>query len=212
MYQKQYEALQNDPECRDISSLSDCPATNISSVMFDPDDPYQSSIHLEPPLLNIQTYGNNSATGIPDVWLCNNMILYQKDFNAGNITGICKPAINPWTGTEYQWGFSFLLLFIVCTMNLVFAVLMFTLWITARRSAPARSKAREKTVGTRERPATWRRSHFPSVMSSVVAMAGQVREDHGDEVFGWSAETLRSRVWDSKEGVRMRRVRKVSEA
>lgn len=154
--------------------------------------------NLSAPLLNIQLWGNYTATGVPNVWLCAGFILNTYDFNPGNVTGICSAA-----GTSYQWGFSFLLLLLVCILNLVFAAIVYGLWMDARRNAVTPRKREKKVHPTGM--VEWRVVDHPSAMKSVMAIAAQAMNDHGDEVFQWNSKKLNKDVWRGKKGMRARK-------
>lgn len=199
-YKTQYNALHTDPACHGVSNLTDCPATNIESDLTEGEG---FVTHLTAPLLNIQLWGNQSDTNKPNVWLCNGLIINADDFNPGNVTGICNAAPNVFTGTSYQWGFSFLLLLFVCILNLIFAALMYGLWLDTHRHIMTTAR-REKKISANGTE-TWREVDYPTMMSSIMHMAAQARADHGDEVFEWSSKKLKKEVWRGKSGIRARK-------
>lgn len=149
--------------------------------------------HLDPPLLDIQLWGTNATTGRPNYWLCAGRIINVHDFDTGNVTGICNAVPNVFTGTSYMWGFSFLLLFLVCVLNLVFAAIVYGLWIDARRCSLTPQRWRKKSFPNEV--VQWKAVDYPSTMTSVMTIAAQARAAHGDQVFEWNSHELNKTLW-----------------
>ena len=197
-YKAAYDAASVDPACHNVSSLVDCPATNIPSTIGFAGGSYP--VNLEPPLLDINLWGINETSGIPNFWVCKNLALTTASFNdfgwtySWNVTSYCT------AGSTYQWGFSFLLLFIVCVLNFFFAATMYGLWIEAHRHRKFRPK-REKKVWPSGK-VEWRDSHYPSMLSSATNIVRQAEKHYGDAVTSWSSRQLDDVVWRGKKGMR----------
>ena len=73
-------------------------------------------------------------------------------------------------GSGYAWGFSFLLTLIVCLCNLVFVLLMYVLWIDARRHDGAGTEVGE--------------------LKGAVTMVTLAQKQYGEKVGEWSSSTL----------------------
>lgn len=119
--------------------------------------------------------------------------------------GICT------SGLYYQWGFSFLLLFIVAVLNLIFAAMLYGLWIDARRNGNVRGamevvEARRSAQGND--PLTrYRMVNTPSHLRNVLNMADQAERCYGRDVREWPSWKLREKIWSGEEGMRVRDVR-----
>lgn len=104
--------------------------------------------------------------------------------------GSCKP------GEQYQWGFSYIFLFMVSIFNFVWACIMVGMWLDTRRGSRA-----------------YRRGRRPGLLRCVVDFARVVREEVGEGVEDMEEDEIRERLRrggmlrvDREEG-RMRAVR-----
>ncbi|KAF2822278.1 hypothetical protein CC86DRAFT_458744 [Ophiobolus disseminans] len=104
--------------------------------------------------------------------------------------GSCKP------GEEYQWGFSYIFLFMVSIFNFVWACIMVGMWYDTRR-------------GSR----MYRGGRRPGLLRSIVEYAAAIREEIGENVDGMEEEELRERLRKSQGSlgvpIRELRVRRV---
>lgn len=115
-------------------------------------------------LLDIKVYGGPN----PDrahAWYHNGMTLLEKDLP---FEGQCQPS------KQYQWGFSFLLLFIMSMLNVGFACTMYLLWLVAHRHSRADRSPRYK-------PHIWR---------AVMDMSKQARASAGVNAEDWDTDRL----------------------
>lgn len=196
-YKEYYDAAAADPRCQkqtDTYTFSDCPPLNRESQLNDTG----SLINITSPMLNIQRYGVNNQTGEPDFWFCNgDIIVSTESLTGGNVTGICSAV------SDYQWGFSFIILIIVLVLNFTFAIVMYALWIQARRHEPINLHEGSGSDG-RAAYGSVVSDEAPSLLSDVMLIAGQAERHYGDQVKGWSTSTLKERVWNGKKGLRIR--------
>lgn len=204
-----YDALISDPQCRNVGNLTECPATNIDSIInLDESGAINAfngtAVQLGPPLLDIQLWGNNLTTGLPNTWLCNEYILPTSSFSNGggyshasNITGVCT------AGPYYQWGFSFLLLFSVCILNLLFAATMYALWIDARRNRRRPLKFKEVVIPETGGKARLEKDEKRYLMADAFELVTQVEREYGSKVREWGPTKLRTVVRKGKKGMRI---------
>ena len=172
-YKDQYVAAGEDSRCKHVPRSACPPLMRPSTLEY-----YGYYHNLSAPLLDIQTWGT-ASDGLPNVWLCNGMILQTEDLHSGNVTGICNAG-----GDGYQWGFSFLLLFFTCLLQFLWGAIMYGLWLQARRGAGAeRSQAAENMA------------EKPSVLASAVAMVSQAEQQYGEDIKGWTSKELEKVVW-----------------
>lgn len=201
-YKPRYEAAANDPRCRqlnDSNSFVDCPPLAYPSQMNATWVPIPNYVvNFSAPMLNIQTWGLNNKTGAPNYWLCDEVILNADSLDTGNnVTGLCTAS------TSYQWGFSFIILIIICALNFTFAIVMYGLWIEARN---------HKSVGLNEyaggdsgdASGSMTRTDAPSLLKDVMLIASNAEKQYGEEVKGWSSEKLHQRVWKGQNGIQAR--------
>ena len=183
--------------------LSDCPALGFPSV-FSPDG-ISGGRHFDipRPMLDIVLFGKDESSGLANVWFCEDQVYAIHNFTNydpynGTVTAICQ------AGNAYQWGFSFLLLFLVCIAQSLFAIIVYALWIEAHRNMaiPPRKLKRKYPSGIEE----WEDVDYPSTLSHAVNMVRQAEEVYGDGVKLWSARRLDDVVWRGKEGMRTTRL------
>ncbi|KAJ4146870.1 hypothetical protein LMH87_001429 [Akanthomyces muscarius] len=216
-YKADYNAAAKDPRCQNsttglnVTMLTDCGPLNKTSEIRDSLNSAGSSsrmIKLDAPMLNIEVWPFDEATNMPSAWLCNDLIIKTADLNSHkNVTGICT-SVN----SNYQWGFSYLILLIVCILHLLFAVIMYALWLEARRCSvdaisawrrtPLRCGADDASLKTQDlvRKAAAR----PSIMTSAIAIVSQAEQHYGANVSSWTNSKLNKRVWRGSKGMQAR--------
>lgn len=101
----------------------------------------------------------------------------------------CKPS------ETYQWGFSYIFLFMVSIFNFVWSVIMICMWLDTRRASRMYKSGRR-----------------PGLLRSVLDLSAAVREELGAEADGMEEEELRENLTKSggalcvpKEELRVRR-------
>ncbi|KAK5127101.1 hypothetical protein LTR85_008461 [Meristemomyces frigidus] len=196
LYKQDYDAAAADPACRNVSSLGDCPPLAKTSEF----EYGGKSFHLDTPMLDFRLFGTNASSGLPNVWMCEGVALKTVDFSiygyatSHNVTGFCQ------AGNTYQWGFSFLLLFLVCILQVIFAAIMYALWIEARRNSYTahRRVKRVFSNGRVERSS----KYYPSVMGHTTNMIAQAERAYGDGIKAWSTTKLDKTVWRGRKGMR----------
>ncbi|KAK4961369.1 hypothetical protein LTR10_001859 [Elasticomyces elasticus] len=202
-HQADYDAAAADATCQrdSLGKLPFCAPLNKTSTFQSEDQKYKPyTIDLPAPLLDILTWGENAQTGSPNSWLCNGVEYKSEWFSLRNVTGTCQ------AGGEYQWGFSYLLLFSVCIAQSLFAVMIYALWVEAHRyrtvSAPRKIKETYRATGHEQ----WRDGDYPSTLSSAVNMVRQAEAAHGHSVTLWCARKLDDVIWRGEEGMRAARL------
>ena len=200
-YKPRYDAAANDPRCRqlnDSNTFVNCPPLAYPSQMT-ATGPYSNYlVNLSAPMLNIQTWGVNNKTGAPDYWLCDQIILNADSLNTGtNVTGLCTAS------TSYQWGFSFIILIINCVLNFTFTLVMYGLWIEARRHKPV-SLNEDAGSDSGDESGSVTRTDAPSLLRDVMLIASNAEKRYGEEVKGWSSAKLHERVWKGRNGLQAR--------
>ena len=85
--------------------------------------------------------------------------------------GSCKP------GEQYQWGFSYIFLFMMSVFNFVWASIMVGMWLDTRRGSRAYKSGRR-----------------PGLLRCVVEFARVVREEVGDGVEDMEEDEIRERL------------------
>lgn len=199
-YKQNYVDAANIPACynsTDSINLSECPPLAIPSGF----DEGGATLELDAPLLNIQVFGDNETSGLPNVWLCDGLVLptikfanYEYASGSPNITAFCQ------AGNVYQWGFSYLLLFFVCILNFIFAVIMYALWIEARHESVTTTRMVRGAVASGGRE--WEKADYPTIMSHATNMVKQAEDAYGDQVRSWTAKKLDEVVWEGEKGMR----------
>ena len=183
-----YIAAAEDERCVGVPR-SECPLLAKNSTL----DVFGDQKDVTSPLLDIQTWGSNHTTGLPDVWLCDTRIVKTKDID---ITLSSTPHINTIITcnaiNKYQWGFSFLLLFIVCVLQFIWAAMMYELWIEARRNDNSRVERSQSAQNVADKP---------SLLVSAVAIVSQAKQQYGKGIKVWSSEELNNSVWNGSMGM-----------
>jgi hypothetical protein len=204
VYKPRYEAAANDPRCRqlnDSNSFVNCPPLEFPSqinLTFGTGPYSKQIVNLSAPMLNIQTWGVNKTGGGPGYWLCDKIILNSESLNTGtNVTTLCTAS------TSYQWGFSFIILIIICVLNFTFSIIMYGLWIEARMHKPVSSNGHAGSDDGDESGAI-PQTDTPSLLGDVMLIASSAERQYGEEVTGWSSAKLRERVWKGRNGLHAR--------
>lgn len=142
-----------------------------------------SSYNLEPPSLQITRYKENLQLEIPPV---NERHQYAYSFGASETwslpypaqylldNGSCKPS------ETYQWGFSYIFLFMVSIFNFIWACIMVVMWLDTRRGSRMYKSGRR-----------------PGLLRSIIDYSAAIRAEIGTEVEYLEEEQLRKRVRDS---------------
>ena len=204
-YKDDYLAAASSPNCvsnRVNTSLTDCAPLNKSSTfsrttLHDGQHP----VALAPPVLNIEVLGTE-ASGAAKAFICNldgffgsnPVFFYTRQINKegpDGISALCTSA------AYYQWGFSFLLLFIVCILNLLFAATMYGLWIDTRRDTNIQAVETDFSATDRVRGAT-----YPNHLRSVLEITSQAEKEYGEQIRKWPSWKLDKVVWRGKKGMK----------
>ena len=197
-YKAEYDAAAADPVCQNVSNLANCPPLAKTSVFQTYDN---RRVQLDAPMLDFRVYGTNESSGLPNTWICDGVTFNTVDFtNLGgspyaNITVICQ------AGSDYQWGFSFLLLFIVCVFQMLFAAIMYGLCIEARRNSLT-TQYRIERVDPWNGHVHHAPKYYTSVMGHATNMVAQAEKAYGDDIKVWSTKKLDNTVWRGKRGMR----------
>jgi hypothetical protein len=155
-------------------------------------------VNFSAPMLNIQTWGVNNKTGAPNYWLCDTIILNADSLNTGtNVTGLCTAS------TSYQWGFSFIILIIICVLNFTFTIVMYGLRIEARRHKPV-SLNEHAGSDSGDASGLITLTDAPSLLRDVILIASNAENQYGEEVKGWSSAKLDECVWKGRNGLQVR--------
>ena len=94
-------------------------------------------------------------------------------------TAICQ------AGNRYVWGFSFLLTFAVCIIQLLFVLVMYGLWFYACYHSGQHEES--------------------SQLKDAVMMVTQAQQQHEEDIAGWSAQKLKKRITKGQRGVTLTR-------
>lgn len=86
----------------------------------------------------------------------------------------CKPS------ETYQWGFSYIFLFMVSIFNFIWSVIMICMWLDTRRASRMYKSGRR-----------------PGLLRSVLDLSAAVREELGTEAEHLGEEELRERLTNS---------------
>ena len=201
-HEQDYLAAKSTPGCTNYhngSLLDECGPLQKSSQIAT----YSGSLSLEAPLLNIDVLGEN-AQGSPAGFKCpgfpTSLVFHTWQINKGGENGISALCT---AGSNYQWGFSFLLLLIVCVLNLVFGAAMYGLWADARRQGSLRT---EEEVMSNSGGHGTRSLNSPSNLRSALDIAKQAELQHGKEVHDWPSWKLDRVVWRGNKGIQLQGV------
>jgi hypothetical protein len=123
-------------------------------------------------------------------WLCGTDVYTTETLQESqSIVGTCR------AGSNYAWGFSFLLTFVTSVLTLVFTLMMYGLWYYVHRQ-------KESSVDVGE-------------LKDAVTMVTLAQQQYGSKIGEWSSDTLQREVFAGRTGmsytekVSMRRKRKV---
>lgn len=138
-------------------------------------------IELTAPSLNITLFEVDSEVSIPPEQVRHRYAyaLDGRQCTLDNATyllehGSCKPS------ETYQWGFSYIFLFMVSIFNFVWSCNMVGMWLDTRRGSRMYKSGRR-----------------PGLLRSIMDYSAAIREELGTEVDYLEEEELRRRVRDS---------------
>ena len=186
-YQDRYD------ECQGHSNLTKCPATNTTSWIWNESATYGKNQSLDAPLLDITAYPNITGplAAITDYsrWDCSSLVvatynmtmfsdLAQRSLVQATVTGFCQ------AGIGYAWGFSFLMTFLVCILNVVFVAMMYGIWFGV--------------CGWKGRG--WVSDEF----KDAVMLVTQAEREYGPEIAGWNADELQEHILRGGRSLGMR--------
>ncbi|CAO2651972.1 Nn.00g002550.m01.CDS01 [Neocucurbitaria sp. VM-36] len=151
---------------------------NASTWQFDDSQP---PVELTAPSLNITRFEVDGEVGIPPDQV-RHRYAYAIDgrqstlYNATYLLehGSCKPS------ETYQWGFSYIFLFMVSIFNFVWSCIMVGMWLDTRRGSRMYKSGRR-----------------PGLLRSIMDYSAAIREELGTEVDYLEEEELRQRLRDS---------------
>ena len=138
-------------------------------------------IPLKAPSLNITTYQQRSGELIPPVELRNQFAfafeerptdIYSTIYLLDH--GSCKPS------ETYQWGFSYIFLFMISIFNFIWACIMTGMWLDTRR-------------GSR----MYRSGRRPGLLRSIMDYSAAIRQELGTEAEYLEEDGLRKRLAQS---------------
>jgi hypothetical protein len=95
--------------------------------------------------------------------------IYSQTYIADHTS--CKP------GEKYQWGFSYIFLFMVSIFNFVWSCIMVAMWLDTRR-----------------RSRVYRSGRRPGLLRSIIEYSAAIREEIGKEAEDLEEEELRERL------------------
>ncbi|KAF2475122.1 uncharacterized protein BDR25DRAFT_381938 [Lindgomyces ingoldianus] len=134
-----------------------------------------SSITLEAPSLNITWAKNTELDVSPKLkhWLYTDGDSQGDVFDAFYVHahGSCRP------NETYQWGFSYIFLFMVSIFNFVWSCIMVGMWLDTRRGSRMYKSGRR-----------------PGLLRSIMDISGAIREELGVEVDNMEEQELRKRL------------------
>jgi hypothetical protein len=132
---------------------------------------------LDAPTLNITKVPEDLSRGYyRALWAYLGLTPYSTDDMARNL--VCYPA------TEYQWGFSYLLLFIVSILNFIWVFIMFCLWRNAEH--------RSRLCKTGRKLGTFR---------AAMDLSSAIRAELGPDAETYSNNVLNKQLKQSSKGV-----------
>lgn len=92
----------------------------------------------------------------------------------------CKP------GETYQWGFSYIFLFMVSIFNFIWSCIMIGMWFDTRRGSRA-----------------YRSGRRPGLLRSIVEYAAALKEEIGEELVHMEEDEIRSRLRRGTVGLKV---------
>ena len=136
---------------------------------------------LSAPSLNITLFRTSSDVSIPPERI-RPQYAYTIDGRQGDLYnatylqehGSCKPS------ETYQWGFSYIFLFMVSIFNFIWSCIMVGMWLDTRRGSRMYKSGRR-----------------PGLLRSIMDYSAAIREELGTEAEYLEEEELRERVRDS---------------
>jgi hypothetical protein len=138
-------------------------------------------IQLKAPSLNITTYQLGSGELKPPAEVYNQFAFALEDRPADVYStfylldhGSCKPS------ETYQWGFSYIFLFMMSIFNFIWACIMTVMWLDTRR-------------GSR----MYRNGRRPGLLRSIMDYSAAIRQELGTEAEFLEEDELRKRLAQS---------------
>lgn len=172
-------------------NVSRCPEAQIQSWVSQSSngaDTSSANLTLQPPLVAITRYLDQGNQ--PSHWNCNGRIFssssflpYDPDIPQSGQNGVCR------SGSRFAWGFSFLLLFVTACLNLVFALVMYLIWLSTR----------EKTTTMSDGSVPIKREH--NIVLDAIALSTQAQEHYGQDVAKWNARSVKHRILKGRKGM-----------
>ncbi|KAK3691325.1 hypothetical protein LTR37_018686 [Vermiconidia calcicola] len=170
--------------CPPKLNISDCAEANRTTYLLQPwewDWTGLDNVTILPPMPGILPY-QSASTPPSDItrWICaleefqksDLSRLRENDIPSAGLAVICR------AGTGFVWGFSFLLTFMVCSMNLIFVLIMYALWVeTLRHPVPSAAV-----------------SHF----KDAAIMISSAQKEYGVDCTEWDAKDLKRIVPNPK--------------
>lgn len=109
-------------------------------------------------------------------WLCGTKVYTIETLSgSSDVVGTCR------AGSNYAWGFSFLLTFVTSVLTLIFTLIMYWLWYEIRRHGKSGLQ-----VGA---------------FKDAVTMVTLAQQQYGSKVGEWSSDTLQREVVAGKVGM-----------
>ncbi|KAK5124885.1 hypothetical protein LTR85_001075 [Meristemomyces frigidus] len=163
-------------QCPSTLNISTCIAANVSTYVNlrvgESED-----MALLPPMPGIITWPDKAPRYTH--WDCSGVLVETAWFESEYAEGWCR------AGAGYVWGFSFLLTLVVSILTMVFAMIMFGLWLHVRpRGGSDTGHAADH-----------------GVFKDAVTMVTQAQSQYGGKVGEWSARTLQKEVVKGKQGM-----------
>ena len=189
-HEADYKAALSDPACA-VPSRPECTSLSKPSTIE-----WLGQLHnLSSPLLDIKRANYDPDTDESNLWMCGSgaSVFWSSQFvqngipQSGQVTGSCG-APSP----SYQWGFSFLPLFIVCVLQFIWAVTMYGLWVENRRVGLTADSRNQAAVNT---------AYRPSYLVSAVAIVSQAEQHYGGEIKAWDSRELDRSIWRGSKGM-----------
>lgn len=209
-YKADYDVAARDTHCQSSMSapnaavLAGCGPLNKTSEIRDSRNAGEGMITVDAPMFNIEVWPVDEATKMPSAWLCSGLTIKTADLNSHkNVTGICTSV-----SSNYQWGFSYMILLIVCIMHLAVSVILYCLWLEANRCKVAASRttappssAEDDSLSNQD--LVHKAAIQPSILASAIAIVGQAERHYGAEMGTWTNHKLNSKVWRGSRGIQV---------
>ncbi|KAK3703693.1 hypothetical protein LTR37_014271 [Vermiconidia calcicola] len=174
--------------CASKLNISDCAeadrTTYLLQLWVSDEETGWVNTTILPPMPGIVPYQSVSTPLSESLhWICSDEEFQKSDLgqvdeydNPVGLAVICR------AGTGFVWGFSFLLSFMVCSMNLIFVLIMYALWVgTLRHPVPSAAV-----------------SHF----KDAAIMISSAQKEYGVDCAEWDAKDLKRIVVRGNVGMR----------